>query len=52
MHMHCDNQSAIYIAQILYSMKGPNTLRLTVISLEMIGPRRWLLSSSHLLRNS
>jgi len=33
-------------------MRGPNTLRLTVTLLEMLGPRRWLCSSSHHLRNS
>jgi len=50
MPMHCDNQSAIYIAQ--NSAFEPSTLRLTIILSEMRGPRRWLLSDSHLLRSS
>jgi len=48
MPIHYNNQSAIYIVRIMYSMKGPNILRLTVILSEMLGPKRWLLFSSHL----
>jgi len=33
-------------------MKGSNTLRLTVILLEMLGRRRWLRSSSHYFQSS
>ena len=47
MPMHLDIQSDIYIAQNMYSINEPSTLRLTVISSEILGPRRLLLSSSH-----
>ena len=40
MPMHFDNQSAIYIAQNPVYMIVPSTLRLTVISSEMLGLRR------------
>jgi len=51
MPMHYDNQSAIYIAQNCF-MQGPNTLRSIVTLSEMLGPRRWLYSSSHHFRSS
>jgi len=49
MHIHCDMLSTLL--RILFH-EAPITLRLTVISSETLGPRRWLLSSSHFLRSS
>jgi len=40
------------LPRILCFMKEPNTLRLTVILLEMLGRKRWLRSSSHRLQSS
>ena len=47
MSMHCET-----LRRILYYMKEPNTLIMTVILSEMLRQKRWLRSSSYRLQSS